>query len=133
MPVVHSLLCEVVLSCTQHCRKLDEIVKFSVDTEHIWAHFSSAFCELKRIFMWLPTPVYERIPQFYFLLGMLFITNGLYIGFENSVSFAYILFGMLSSSYGVGIFLVRRAFRSKPADNAPSPESIPSDSAQLAE
>lgn len=37
--------------------------------------------------IWLPTPIYERIPHFYFLAGLLFMTDGLYLGFENAFSF----------------------------------------------
>ena len=61
--------------------------------------------------MWIPTPIYERIPQFWFLLGLLFISNGLYIGFEFSISFVYIGVGMLCCSYGVVIFLMRLKYR----------------------
>lgn len=66
--------------------------------------------------MWLPTPVYERIPQFFFLLGLLFIANGLYLGFDFAISFAYFAVGVLSSAYGCGVFLVRKASRSKAID-----------------
>ena len=71
--------------------------------------------------MWLPTPVYERIPQFYFLLGLLFTANGLYIGFDFSIAFVYFAAGMLCSSYGIAIFLMRLASRSKPAASATAP------------
>jgi hypothetical protein len=108
-------------------------VKFSVDTEHIWAHFGFVFCKQQRNIMWLPTPVYERIPQFYFLLGMLFTANGLYVGFEFSIAFVYVVFGMLCSSFGVGIFLVRMANRSKPVANAPAPDSVPGNAELLAD
>ncbi|MDX1507596.1 MAG: hypothetical protein R3358_04910 [Woeseiaceae bacterium] len=32
--------------------------------------------------MWLPTPVYERVPQYWFLLGVGFFAFGLYLGFD---------------------------------------------------
>ena len=57
--------------------------------------------------MWLPIPVYERIPQFYFLVGLLFMANGLYLGFEFVLAFYYIGFGLISCCYGVGIFMMR--------------------------
>ena len=63
--------------------------------------------------MWLPTPVYERIPQFFFLLGLLFIANGLYLGFDFAISFVYFGVGALSSAYGMGVFVVRRVNRSQ--------------------
>ena len=39
--------------------------------------------------MWLPTPIYERIPQFWLLLGLLFMSSGTYLGFDYSLSFVY--------------------------------------------
>ena len=61
--------------------------------------------------MWIPTPVYERIPQFWFLLGLLFFANGLYLGFEIAASFGYIAVGLVCSAYGVGIAIMRMRFR----------------------
>ena len=61
--------------------------------------------------MWIPTPVYERIPQFWFLLGLLFITTGLYLGFEFVASFYYLGLGALCCTYAVGIFMVRWGYR----------------------
>jgi hypothetical protein len=57
--------------------------------------------------MWLPTPVYERIPQFWFLMGLLFIANGLYLGIDFAISLGYITVGVLCCAYGVGIALIR--------------------------
>jgi hypothetical protein len=77
--------------------------------------------------MWLPTPIYERIPQFWFLLGLLFISTGLYLGFEFALSFWYIAVGFSSCAYGVGIFLARLAHRQSPqtAEQAAAPaESV---------
>jgi hypothetical protein len=64
--------------------------------------------------MWLPSPIYERVPQFWFLLGLLFTATGLYLGFEFALSFWYIAVGVSCSSYGVGIFLVRLRSRQTP-------------------
>ena len=79
--------------------------------------------------MWLPTPVYERLPQFYFLLGLLFIANGLYISLDLSISFIYIGFGLWCSAYGIGIFVVRTIRRAKPAAESTEIEAIPTDAA----
>lgn len=70
--------------------------------------------------MWLPTPIYERVPQFWFLLGLLFIASGLYLGFEFILSFWYIAVGLACCAYGVGIFLVRLRHRHgpRPAEQA---------------
>ncbi len=71
--------------------------------------------------MWLPTPIYERIPQFWFLLGLLFIATGLYLGFEFVLSFWYIAVGLSCCSYGVGLFLVRLRHRRSPQAVAQTP------------
>ena len=69
--------------------------------------------------MWLPTPVYERIPQFWFLLGLLFIANGLYLGIDFPISLVYIAVGLVCSAYGVGIAVVRfRYRRARPEDSS---------------
>jgi hypothetical protein len=67
--------------------------------------------------MWLPTPVYKRIPQFWFLLGLLFVANGLYLGLDIAVSFAYIAIGFICCAYGAGIAVVRFRYRRGQPDN----------------
>ena len=64
--------------------------------------------------MWFPTPVYERIPQFWVLLGLLFITGGLYLDFRFALSFWCIAVGFACSTYGAGVFLVRLSYRGSP-------------------
>lgn len=68
--------------------------------------------------MWLPTPVYERIPQFWFLLGLLFVANGLYLGLDITISFGYVAIGFACCIYGTGIAAIRiRHRRKKSEDN----------------
>ena len=57
--------------------------------------------------MRIPKPVYERFPQVYFLIGLLLMADGLYLGFENVLAFYYIGFGLISCCYGVAIFMMR--------------------------
>lgn len=64
--------------------------------------------------MWIPAPIYERIPQFWFLLGLLFIATGLYLGFEYVLSFYYCALGGLCCVYGLAIFLMRLNYRNSP-------------------
>jgi len=61
--------------------------------------------------MWLPTPVYERIPQFWFLLGLLFVANGLYLGLDIPISFGYVGIGFICCAYGAGVAVVRIRYR----------------------
>jgi hypothetical protein len=63
--------------------------------------------------MWLPTPVYERIPQFYVLLGMLFFANGLYLGVEFDITLYYLGAGITSFLYGIGVFMTRLIHRQR--------------------
>ena len=64
--------------------------------------------------MWLPTPVYERIPQFWLLLGLLFMTSGTYLGFEYQLSFLYFGVGFVCVVWGIAIFVKRSRYRSDP-------------------
>ena len=68
--------------------------------------------------MWLPAPVYERIPQFWFLMGLLFIANGLYLGVDFAVSLGYVAVGTLCCAYGVGIALIRMRHRKNRSANS---------------
>lgn len=61
--------------------------------------------------MWIPTPVYERLPQIWFLLGLLFITGGLYLGFDYPISFLYGGLGILCCLSGICVGLLRLRHR----------------------
>ena len=69
--------------------------------------------------MWLPTPIYERVPQFWLLLGLLFFAFGLYLGFEFDLIFIYIGIGIFCVSRSVWVFQARYKTRSeKEPENA---------------
>jgi hypothetical protein len=57
--------------------------------------------------MWLPTPVYERVPQFWLLLGLLFMSSGTYLGFDYSLSFVYFGVGFACCIWSLWIFSMR--------------------------
>ena len=61
--------------------------------------------------MWLPLPIYKRVPQFWFLLGLLFIAAGWFLGFEFTVPFGYVAIGIACCFFGIGIFLTRLLYR----------------------
>jgi len=63
--------------------------------------------------MWLPTTIYERIPQFWFLLGLLFMSSGTYLGFDYGLSFLYFGVGFACSIWGLMIFSMRANARRK--------------------
>ncbi len=75
--------------------------------------------------MWPPTPIYERVPMVWILLGLLFNATGLYLGFEYSLSFWYLIIGWFCCAYGVAIFVFRLGMRPKgAADTRLSPAFI---------
>jgi hypothetical protein len=57
--------------------------------------------------MWVPTPIYERIPQFWLLLGLLFMSSGTYLGFDYSLSFLYFGVGFICCIWSLWIFSMR--------------------------
>ena len=79
--------------------------------------------------MWLPAQIYERVPQFWLLLGLLFFAFGLYLGFEFELIFAYIALGALCVARSIWVFLARRMYRSQPAE----PEQEPATSQESPE
>lgn len=82
--------------------------------------------------MWLPTPIYERVPQFYVLAGLLFITDGVYLGFDYTATFFYLAVGVACLAYGVGLFVVRLKLRKAPSADEKS-AGADADSAESAE
>jgi Kef-type K+ transport system membrane component KefB len=62
--------------------------------------------------MWVPTPIYERIPQFWLLLGLLFMSSGTYLGFDYSLSFWYFGAGFVCCVWSLWIFSMRLKARS---------------------
>ncbi len=55
--------------------------------------------------------MYERVPQFWFLLGLLFIATGLLLGFEFMLTFWYMAIGTACAAFGAGILLTRLCHR----------------------
>ena len=57
--------------------------------------------------MRLFTIIFERIPMVWFLLGLLFISVGLYLGYQSSLTFLYLVVGLFCCAYGVALFVFR--------------------------
>ncbi len=66
--------------------------------------------------MRLFTTVFERLPMVWFLLGLLFNATGLYLGFDYSLAFGYMIVGWFCCAYGVALFALR--FRERPRTSA---------------
>jgi hypothetical protein len=72
--------------------------------------------------MHLPTPIYERVPQFWLLLGLLFMASGTYLGFDYSLSFMYFGVGIACAVWSMWIFSMRATARGHaPAQKNVSP------------
>ena len=65
--------------------------------------------------MWLPTPVYERAPHYWLLLGFLFIVVGSYLGYANDPIFIYsgVAVGIGCCAWGVRVLAKRAQSREK--------------------
>jgi hypothetical protein len=78
----------------------------------------------------IPEKYYERIPQFYFIVGILLLANSFYLGIDDFASYFYMAFGFVSLLYAVGVKRARERNRNYPlaeedsqtdADSAPDP------------
>ena len=70
--------------------------------------------------MWIPTPIYERIPQFWLLLGLLFMSSGTYLGFDYKLSLLYFGVGFACSVWSLCIFTMRLKYRGQPSQSEAS-------------
>ena len=65
--------------------------------------------------------IFERLPMVWVLLGLLFFATGLYLGFDYTLTFVYLLVGAACSMYGLVLFIFLR--RENPRRANPSPLS----------
>lgn len=57
--------------------------------------------------MWIPTSLYERLPQFWLLLGLLFMSSGTYLGFDYALTKVYLGAGLTCCLWSLWIFSMR--------------------------
>ena len=57
--------------------------------------------------------VFERLPMVWFLLGLLFNALALYLGFEASLFFVYLIVGWGCCIYGLALFVLQRMEKPK--------------------
>lgn len=77
--------------------------------------------------MWIPTPIYERIPQFWLLLGLLFMSSGIYLSFEYELSFFYFGVGFTCCLWSTRIFVMRLTHQKALQENQSEHTDQPSD------
>lgn len=61
--------------------------------------------------MWLPAPIYERLPQIWVLIGLGFFAFGLYLGFEYELIYGYFGLGTICIVYSIWLLITRRKHR----------------------
>lgn len=66
--------------------------------------------------MRLFTVINERLPMIWVLLGLLFNATGLYLGFEQTLSFLYLFVGWFCCVFGLALFVMR--LRERPRTSA---------------
>jgi len=81
--------------------------------------------------MFIPTPIYERIPQVWLLLGLLFMSSGTYLGFDYSLSFFYFGVGFACCLWSMWIFTMRLRNRPAPQENEQRSESAEQDADEV--
>ena len=82
--------------------------------------------------MWPSSPIYERVPILWTLVGLLFSSSGLYLGFDYSLSFLYILIGGFCFVFGVALMLFRWREQPKSAlDRRLSPKFVSAGATQV--
>jgi hypothetical protein len=79
--------------------------------------------------MWLPTPIYERTPQLWLLMAVLFVVLAAYIGFAYKLTIFYVVLGVICAGRGLHILSMRRNYRRSKAVEA---ESIDEQAAEAA-
>ena len=66
--------------------------------------------------MWLPKTVYERVPHYWLVLGLLFMSSGMYLGFEYRLAYFYFGIGLICALWSMWTFSVRLRNRTTPYD-----------------
>jgi hypothetical protein len=72
----------------------------------------------------IPAKYYERIPKFYFIVGLLLIGNAIYDGLQDTADYAHLFFGTMSIIYAVSVQRARIKHRNeRPAEDPQQSES----------
>ncbi|HNP63383.1 MAG TPA: hypothetical protein PKH39_05565 [Woeseiaceae bacterium] len=73
--------------------------------------------------MWLPTKLYERLPLWWIVVGLVFMLSALYLGLDYGAAYGYLALGVACSVFGLLITLWRVNHRNSNAtDNQSSPD-----------
>lgn len=72
--------------------------------------------------MWLPTPIYERLPHFLLLVGLVFMSTVMYLGVDHPQTPIYFGAGFFSCMWSLIIFELRLRHR-KPTRRSTGPST----------
>ena len=75
--------------------------------------------------MWLPTPIYERTPQLWLLMAVLFVVLAAYIGFDYLFTYFYMLLGIVCGVRGLMIRRMRVDYRRAVREEAAAITELP--------
>lgn len=70
--------------------------------------------------MWLPASVYERIPHFWMLIGVLFVAGAFYFGFNYTPSYTYMGLGLLCVIWSGFVIVLRTRRKQRAVDQLQS-------------
>ena len=104
---------------------MTSVPQIAADSRHFVVVISSYMTGEKD--MWLPTPIYERLPQFLLVLGLLLMSSGAYLGFDYAWSFLYFGVGFGGAAWSLWLFSVRSAARKKASEQAEQHEDADRD------
>ena len=79
-----AVLCGTVLNLALFQGPILDYVNIGTYVQTLLTHFDHVYrkTHTEGKVMWLAKPIYERLPQFYFLFGLLVVAGGLYLGFD---------------------------------------------------
>ncbi len=76
--------------------------------------------------MWLPTKLYEGLPLWWILIGLVFMLSALYLGLDYGPAYGYLGVGVGCSIFGLMITIWRSQHRNdKSADQQSSSQKTP--------
>lgn len=61
--------------------------------------------------VWIPKSIYDRVPLFWLLLGVAFLTGGLILDLGDTLKTAYFVFAAFCFGQSGWTFVARRRFR----------------------
>lgn len=71
--------------------------------------------------MWLPTKLYERLPLWWILVGLVFMLSALYLGLDYGPAYGYLGLGVGCSIFGLMITIWRSQHRNDKSTSDGSP------------